>query len=110
MYLITRKEDNVCLNFGNELDYISNGYPRIVEKDIAFVKENVNVFEVTELPEDFKQGKHCYTEEKGFYVNPDYVEPDPTNTYGIPDELFNQIKSDYREQIAQEVSENGYNA
>lgn len=34
----------------------------------------------------------------------------PNNDYGIPDELFNQIKSDYREQIAQEVSENGYNA
>ena len=99
MYLITRKEDNVCLNFGNELDYIANGYPRIVEKDIAFVKENVNVFEIIELPEDFKQGKYCYTEEKGFYINTDYVEPDSTNTYGISDDVYHQIIDDYTAEI-----------
>lgn len=110
MFIITNKEKSIVVDTGNEVTYWDNGYPVIVEKDVAFVKEDVNVFEVNELPEDFKQGKYCYTTEKGFYVNPDYVEPDSTNTYGISDELFNQIKSDYREQITQEVNENGYNA
>ena len=77
---------------------------------IIFANDTINAYSVENIPEHVSEGKYCYTPEQGFYKNPNYVEPDPANTYGIPDELFNQIKSDYREQIAQEVSENGYNA
>ena len=112
MYIITSKENNMILNFGNTLDYMSNGYPRLTEEDIYFPTEFVNVHQNVEVSDEVKANpsKYCYIESEGFYLNPDYVEPDPTNTYGISDELFNQIKSDYREKIAQEVSENGYNA
>lgn len=110
MFIITDKENNVIIDTGNAIVYWENGYPVIVEKDTAFVKEDVNVFEINELPEDFKFRKYCYTEEKSFYLNPDFSEPDPNNVYGISDELYNQIKSDYREQLASEVTKNGYNS
>ena len=31
--------------------------------------------EVESVPEDFKPNKYCYTEEQGFYLNPDFEEP-----------------------------------
>lgn len=101
MFIITNKEKSIVVDTGNEVTYWDNGYPVIVEKDVAFVKEDVNVFEVNELPEDFKQGKYCYAEEKGFYVNPDYVEPDSTNTYGVSDNVYHQIIDDYSMELVE---------
>ena len=112
MVLITNKINNGILDFGSDIHYWSNGYPVLTDTKTAFVKDSVNIYQNVEVSDEVKSNpsKYCYTESEGFYLNPDYVEPDPTNTYGISDELFNQIKSDYREKIAQEVSENGYNA
>ena len=33
------------------------------------------LYEVEALPEDFELNKYCYTQESGFYLNPDYDEP-----------------------------------
>ena len=130
MIIITNISDNVIIQLANDttdkpspneavtktgnsnLGTWSNGYPVLIEENTAFPPETVNIHQNVEVSNEVKSNpsKYCYTPEQGFYENPNYVEPDPANTYGIPDELFNQIKSDYREQIAQEVSENGYNA
>ena len=130
MIIITDKEKNIISFIANDatdkpapneavtktgnsnLGAWSNGYPVLIEENVAFPPETVNIYQNVEVSDEVKSNpsKYCYTPEQGFYKNPNYVEPDPANTYGIPDELFNQIKSDYREQIAQEVSENGYNA
>ena len=75
MVIITVKEDNRILNIGKELDYMDNGYPRIVEKNIAFPTEMVNVYELEEIPENIEPEKYCYTTEKGFYENESYEEP-----------------------------------
>ena len=104
MYLITVKEDNRIIMVGEALDYMSNGYPRLVDEDIAFPTEMVNVHEVSEVPSEVIPEKYCYTAEKGFYLNPDWVEPDPTNTYGIPDETYHAIIND----LTSEVASNGY--
>ena len=101
MFIVTNKKKSVVVDTGNEVTYWGKSYPVIVEKDDAFIKEDVNVFEVNELPEDFKQGKYCYTEEKGFYVNPDYVEPDSTNTYGVSDNVYHQIIDDYSMELVE---------
>lgn len=94
----------------NNLSYLDNGYPLVLSVNTAWVSSDVSVFTEIETQEEIIVNKYCYTEAGGFYLNPDYIEPDVSNTYGIPDELFNQIKADYREKIAQEVSGNGYNA
>lgn len=109
---ILPSDRNVTKSGNSNLGTWSNGYPVLIEENVAFVPGNINIYQNVEVSDEVKSNpsKYCYTPEQGFYENPNYVEPDPANTYGIPDELFNQIKSDYREQIAQEVSENGYNA
>ena len=130
MIIITNISDNAIMQLANDttdkpspneavtkngdsnLGTWSNGYPVLIEENTAFPPEPINIHQNVEVSDEVKSNpsKYCYTPEQGFYENPNYVEPDPANTYGISDELFNQIKSDYREQIAQEVSENGYNA
>lgn len=111
MYIIVRKEDNTISGIGKFLDYLDNGYPRLVEEDIAFVSEQVNVFEVDSIPAEVIPAKYCYTEAEGFYINPNWKEPNPDNTYeGVSDEVFEQILSDYREKLAGEAADNGYNS
>lgn len=104
--------ESVTKTGNSNLGTWGNGYPVLIEENIAFPSGTVNIYQNIEVSDEVKSNpsKYCYTPEQGFYENPNYVEPDPANTYNIPDELFNQIKADYREQIAKEVSENGYNA
>lgn len=104
MYLIIVKEDNRIMAMGKTLDYMSNGYPRLVEENVAFVKEDVDVHEVESVPSEVIPEKYCYTEAEGFYINPNWVEPDPTNTYGIPDGTYHAIIND----LTSEVASNGY--
>lgn len=103
-YLITNKETNEVMRWGDKLDYLSNGYPRLIDENVAFVANMVNVHEVESVPVEVSSLKYCYTEEQGFYENPNYVEPNP---YGIPDELLQQIQDDTAAQIVQEVAEEG---
>ena len=104
MFIITDKTEKAVIGFGARLDYMSNGYPRLMEEDIAYPTHMVDVFEIEALPVDFIIGKYCYTEAEGFYINPDWVEPDPTNTYGIPDETYHAIIND----LTSEVANSGY--
>ena len=91
MYVITVKESNVVAAIGNGLAYQSNGYPVLTEKNIAYVPEHFAVNEVAEVPDGIEEHKYCYTQENGFYKNPNYTEPNP---YGIPDEVVNRIIND----------------
>lgn len=75
MYIITNKEDNRIFEIARAVDYLSNGYPRIIEKNLAFPTEMINVFEVEEVPKNVEREKYCYTEEQGFYENVNYKEP-----------------------------------
>lgn len=37
-----------------------------------------NIIEVDEVPDDLAPGKYCYLADIGFYLNADWVEPEPT--------------------------------
>ena len=101
MFIITVKEDNSnrIMMMGEHLDYMSNGYPRLIDENVAFPTEMVDVHEVESVPSEVMPEKYCYTESDGFYINPDYIEPDPTNTYGIPDDVYHAIIDDYTSEI-----------
>ncbi|MDV3426735.1 MAG: hypothetical protein LIR50_06035 [Bacillota bacterium] len=73
MYVITNKEDNKLINMGEKLDYLENGYPRLINEKVAFPTGLVNVYEVGEIPEGVEAEKYCYTAEDGFYRNENYV-------------------------------------
>lgn len=101
MFVIVEKDKNVCVNSGKTLKPWANGYPSI-DGILAYPSELYSSFSVETLPEG-EIKKYCYTEEMGFYENPNYVEPDPTNTYGIPDEIFYAIKEQAIAEVQQEV-------
>lgn len=104
MYIITTKFTYVISGMGNRLEYLENGYPCLTEENISYVVDSFDIHEVSEVPSEVILGKYCYTEEQGFYLNPNWVDPDPTNTYGIPDETYHAIIND----LTSEVASNGY--
>lgn len=100
MFLILHKETNVVEGYGSNLDYMSNGYPRLVDINTAWPVEAVNVAEVGYIPEDMRVHKYCFTPENGFYTNPEWSEP---NEYGITDELLRKIKDDAIAEVEEAV-------
>lgn len=87
----------ILTNKNNEIIAISNTYELdeehrniIVDNHaIAYAPdEKINVYEVEEIPGEVEIAKYCYTEEKGFYKNENYVEP--TN----PDKEMEQLKEE----------------
>ncbi|HAU86438.1 MAG TPA: hypothetical protein DCW90_13370 [Lachnospiraceae bacterium] len=81
MYILTAKRGNVIIGIGPELDYMSNGYPRLIDINVAFPIETTNVHEVAEVPTEVREGQYCYDTEKGFYENPDWVAPYDAETH-----------------------------
>lgn len=61
-----RLEDNLIL--------VDNGTLNLVSAD------KLPIIEVDSVPAEVEAQKYCYSESKGFYVNPDYVEPVPEPT------------------------------
>lgn len=107
MIVITVKEDDAYLSNGQELTYLDNGMPYLIDKKLAFPPEHVNIYHnVASIPAEAEYAKWCYTPEEGFYPNPSYIDPNapPEPTYE------EQVQADYREQLAKEVAQNGYNA
>ena len=111
MKLITRKETNAILGFGENDDFSyqeETGYPMFISQDLAFPTNYIEIYEVEEIPEEvIEKGYacYCYTEEDQFYWNPSIEIPDEGNIYGISNSLYNQILGDYRTRLATEVSE-----
>lgn len=90
----------VLTNKENEIIEISNTYELDEEHRNINVDDNraiaygpdevINMFEVEEIPENIEIAKYCYSEENGFYINENYVEPKPEITN---EELMEQIKT-----------------
>ena len=96
MYIITEKNRKEILGMGKCLDYMENGYPRLIEENIAFPTEMVDIYEVETVPEEVELFKYCYDTEQGFYFNPDWREPTP------PEQLYTLDEA--ATILAQEVS------
>lgn len=69
MFILTNKADNVILDICKELDYMENGCPRDIDKDIAYPSNTTVVHKLDTIPEDVEERKYCYTPENGFYIN-----------------------------------------
>lgn len=107
MKIVANKGTFEVIAIGTFKEYWDNGYPIITDlngMDCAYPLDFYNFFDIDSIPEDYIPGKYCYTEEKGFYLNPDYVEPDPTNTFGIPDDLYHSIKEQAIAEVQKGVS------
>lgn len=109
MYLITDKNNNVVKAWDEELSFWDNGYPLLLPSNVAYIKERVKVNEVAEVPEEVIPQKYCYTEENGFFENPDYIPPAQT-PYNISDEKYEKIKEDISAQVMVDVAAKGVTA
>ena len=91
MKFVLTKQNNEIIEISNtyELDEEHRNINVDNNRAIAYApNEKINVFEVEEIPEEVCEAKYCYTEEKGFYKNENYVEP--TN----PDKEMEQLKEE----------------
>ncbi len=85
MLLVIDKQRSVVMQIqadefegGTNLGVLDNGYPVVRSIDTAFPKEFFEIKTgVLGIPAEVEEGKFCYTKEKGFYPNPDWVEPKP---------------------------------
>ena len=104
----------ILTNKNNEIIEISNTYEldeehrNIIVDNYAIAyapDEKINVYEVEEIPENVERAKYCYTEEKGFYVNENYVEP--INPDKEMQDLKEQIKTltKEKEDLAEQITE-----
>ena len=74
MYIITDKE-NVIIHISKTIGYQENGNVLVDNDTLAIAKPLVNkVYEVESLDDGVVPSKYCYTEEEGFYKNPNYQE------------------------------------
>lgn len=105
MYIITQSESNIILDIFEHLAYQDNGYPMNLDTRTAYVSSFVDVYENVNVNERVVPHKYCYTPEAGFYINENYVEPNP---YGIPDELVAQIKNDAITEVEEAVLNGTY--
>ena len=84
-YIITNK-DNEIIHISDTIGYQENGNILVDNGSLAIAKapnEKMGVYEVEDVAEGICERKYCYTEEQGFYKNPNYREPEPTETEKI---------------------------
>ena len=106
MYVITLKNTEEVVSIGESLSYLENGYPILVDENICFDPQDVDIHKIESTPSTISNNKYCYNDEKGFYENPNWTEPDVTNIYGIPDSIYHQIKNQAIAEVQQEVTTN----
>lgn len=74
MYVITNNKDEI-IKISDTIGYQENGNVLVDNDSLAIAKISVKgVFEVSDISSEVSEYKYCYTEEKGFYKNEDYVE------------------------------------
>ncbi len=74
-YIITDQE-NVIIHISDTIAYQKNGNVLVDNDTLAIAKYLVKkVYEVENITDDITINKYCYTVQKGFYVNENYVEP-----------------------------------
>lgn len=100
MIVVTMKDSNEIIAITKTISStVDEGYTRIDDCRFIVKASGYNFHEVEDVPNGILAYKYCYTIEKGFYENPDWVEPEIEDPY-----------QNYREQLAQEVSKVGYDA
>lgn len=86
-----------------EPNFDPNFYKNVVQFDerSGYGIANQQLYELTEVPEDITEPYYrwCYTEEKGFYKNPEYIEPN--NEFGIDNDTYNQVIDNYTLELVE---------
>lgn len=103
MYIIVEVETNVVVDYSDTIQYQSNGYPVVrsnTDQSLAYASQSYSVAETDKIPEDYKPSKYKYVD-GAFVENPDYIDPEINRLYTLDEAAT---------LLAQEVSQNGYDA
>ncbi|WP_419025900.1 hypothetical protein [Emergencia sp.] len=106
-HIIILNEDERLVAIGTLKTYWSNGYPVITKKDgqvCAYPTDVFTIYEVETLQPEIETEKYCYNPKAGFYIHPEWVEPN--NPYGIPNEEYDKIEQHIVDSITKGVSTN----
>lgn len=76
MKIVTYKDNRIGA-IREEISYEENGNVLIGNNEAIGFWLVGGIYDVAEIPEGVEEAKYCYTEEKGFYKNKNYVEPTP---------------------------------
>ena len=80
MYILI-DNDNICRFNGEIIEYGIFDEPlnkwKVTKNESIYdvLGDYYKKVEVDSLPDEYKDVKYCYTEEDGFYLNPNYSEP-----------------------------------
>lgn len=88
--------DGVILHISDTLDHQANGNPLVDNGTLAYVACLVEREAGLEtVPEEITAYRYCYTDEAGFTLNPNWVEPTPPVAEGItPDEIMSILNGE----------------
>lgn len=103
MFIVTNKSTQVIHHWGKQLTELDNGYPLLVNEDIAFVPEEVIIYEVNTIPEDIAPYKYTYSVQDGFALSPDWSSAPIENPYNIPDDVYAAIKNEAIAEVQKEA-------
>lgn len=78
MFILCSKHDNSIICISDRIDYMDNGYPLDISRNVAYPIETTYVYENVEVTDNIKEYKYCYTPSDGFYLNKNYKEPSHT--------------------------------
>lgn len=74
MKIVTYKDNRIGA-IREEISYEENGNVLIGDNQAIGFWLVGGVYDAAEIPEGVEEEKYCYTEEQGFYINENYVEP-----------------------------------
>ena len=74
-YLIIVKENNIIFYIANKVVDLSP-IDYLIDDDFRMGKKEIDIVEKESIPDYVIPEKYCYTEKDGYYLNPNWEEPE----------------------------------
>ena len=78
MYLVIFKDSNICADKSEQEIILSSLRTKFSDTLFSNVTNSKNAYikQVDSVPDDFASSKYIYTEQNGFELNPEWIDPD----------------------------------
>ena len=101
MHILVYNENHAVVDIGSEVIMEHDNYV-VVDNLTAYPTQTCTLYE-TDVSEGIRPQKYCYTPSEGFYLNPQWQEP---NKWNLPNEVIEEIKNEAIAEV-QEGAKNG---
>lgn len=99
-----QNNDKRVYNYGRQVEYQANGNPLLIDRNIAFMGDNVDVFQVADsnVQEDIDVDRNLYIEAEGFKHEADYIVGE--NNRELPKSTLAEIKNETIQEVQNELN------